>query len=776
MKISYNWLQDYFEETLPTPEKIGELLTMHSFEVESIEDKGTDTLLDIKVLPDRSHDCLSHRGIALEVSIHANLRIKEEKDRNKSIDAPESNVLKVEVLEQGLCKRFSSLVIENIEVKESPAWLKERLSTIGQRSINNIVDATNYVMFALGQPLHAYDRNLLSESGEGWQIVVRKAKEVEHFTALGNKEYKLTPDTLVVADGVSGSVLGIAGIKGGKASEITKDTKHIILESANFESVNIRKTAKRLGIRTDASVRFENEITPELTTWSLKMVADLIRDIAGTGETRIEGIVDIYPRKANLFKAGVSLSQISEVLGITISQKDVEKILLDRGFTFAYIYPQELIVKSAPQYIGVPYKHGASVLFDAPNYFDCSSFTAFLCAQVGVSIPRMSVDQMVFGDAIEEKDLLPGDLVFSNSDNGKIFYESIEWQKGTIVEEGVDHVGLYMGDGLVIHATRKTGVVVEEKISKSESFKKVVGYRRVLSAEPRFVVTVPVERLDLRIKEDLIEEIGRIYGYENVHAKPITPWSYPVLIEKNQYYTDMLRSFFVGAGYSEVITYAFRCSGEVELANPIASDKAFLRSNLTFGISEALTLNTHNVDLLGLSNVHIFEIGNVFTKGGEYTAVAFAGGKSDEVIQKLKNLGVEPHFKEHEGVFEANLSDSLATLPEVHDYVSHEELVDTKFQAYSPYPVVLRDIAVFIPEGQDKQGIIQVVKAEAKGLLANYMLFDTFTKSFPEGKKTSYAYRLVFQSMNKTLSDEEIHPIIERATQILNEKDGWQVR
>ena len=165
---------------------------MHAFEIESIEKVGEDSVLDIKVLPDRSHDSMSHRGIALEVALLSGIQIKDEIRNLPQESALESNVLKVEVQDTKLCKRFSALVMENIEVKESPVWLKDRLMTIGQRSVNNIVDATNYVMFSLGQPLHAYDRDLLKEEGEGWKIVVRTAEEGESLTVLDGKEYALT--------------------------------------------------------------------------------------------------------------------------------------------------------------------------------------------------------------------------------------------------------------------------------------------------------------------------------------------------------------------------------------------------------------------------------------------------------------------------------------------------------------------------------------------------------------------------------------------------------
>jgi len=778
MRISYNWLQEYFEAPLPNAEELGKLLTMHAFEVESIETVGNDKVLDIKVLPDRSHDSLCHIGIAREVSVLANIKLKPELVDPKEISAPESNVLRVEIEDTKKCRRFSALVIEHIEVKESPDWLKASLEYMGQRSVNNVVDATNFVMFNMGQPLHAYDRDLLTEDG-GSKIVVRAAQSGETLTALDNKEYSFDENDLLIVNGNTNKPLGVAGVKGGKACEISAKTKHLILEAANFDSISVRKTAKKLGLRTDASVRFENEITPELTLRALKEVSDLLFRIAQTDETQVEGLVDIYPNPSSLYKLGVSLSEIQNVLGIEITQKEVEEILLRRGYAFLYVEPLGMVTKLAPQLIGVPYKLGASILRDAPRLFDCSSLASYLYAQGGVSIPRMTVDQLVFGKEVPKEELIPGDLVFSNSGIGNIHKKSIEYMKGTEVPSGVDHVGIYMGQDLIIHASKPLGSVVEENINESTSFKNIVGYRRfVFDKEPRFVLTIPAERLDLRIKEDLIEEIGRIYGYQNLTSKPINIEP-AVEIEKSNHYASVLRTFFLERGFSEVITYVFRQEGEVSLQNPLASDKAFLRVNLANGMNEAILLNNHNKDLLGLEEVKIFEIGNVFTNDGEFLSVAFSGGKGDEVSRELSQLlGTEIGFDLQGKIYESNLSKVLDALPVPKVSVSEvTHIADSaRFTAFSQYPVVLRDIAVFVPEGDANGDIIEIVKKEAGDLLVNFRLFDTFTKEFPEGKKTSYAYRLVFQSMDKTLSDEEINPIMEKVTAELNTRAGWQVR
>jgi|ERR1035437_870596 phenylalanyl-tRNA synthetase beta subunit len=795
MKISYNWLQDYFEKSLPTPEKIAELLTAHAFEVESIDKVADDTVLDVKVLPDRSHDCLCHIGMAREVAILTGLKIKSEISTPDLLTVPESNVLRVEVEDTNLCKRFSALVIENVEVKDSPDWLKKRLESIGQRSINNVVDATNYVMFSIGQPLHAYDRALLKETDGGWKIGVRKAKEGEKVVALGETEYSLKEGNLVITDENANTILGIAAIRGGVATKISKQTKNIILESANFDAVHIRKTAKALGVRTDASVRFENEITPELTIPALKVVSDLILNIAGTDETQIEGVVDVYPRRPNPYKVGVSLSDIWNTLGIDISEKDVSTILDRTKFKWQLVNPREIIVETAEKLLGVPYKYSASVLYEAPRVFSCSSLVNYLYLQGGISLPRVTVDQFVYGEEIEESQLKPGDIIFSNSNSkkeeefviiatGEIVRQkvhhtkTIDFMPGTPVPDGVNHNYVYVGDGFVIHASSSRNVVVRDEFEAIKKTQNVVGYRKILNVEEKhFVITIPPERLDLRLKEDLIEEIGRIYDYENLQSKSIKPFEKNFEINKKEYWTNEFKKLFVDNGFSEVITYLFRNSGEVELANPIAKNRPYLRPNLQDGLSEAVELNSHNLELLGLAEVKIFEIGNVFAKGDEHTSIAFSAVNPDEIKKKIsETIGFDIDFKTDGNIHEADFDEILEKLPEPKDSFQYSDNDNVHFKSFSQYPYVLRDIAVFVPEGDDQNEIIKVIEKEADGLLVNYKLFDTFTKQFPEGNKTSYAYRLVFQSMERTLTDDEINPIMSKATEILNSKTGWQVR
>lgn len=794
MLISYHWLQTYFKEKLPSPQEVADTLIFHAFEVESVEKKGSDAIFDIKVLPDRAHDALSHRGIARELAVHLETHIVDTKKSEAFQGEKSQRVLSIDVKDGALCRRYMGRIIEGVKVGPSPAWLIERLQAIGQKSINNIVDVANFVMFDLGQPLHAFDADKVMGN-----IVVRKANSGERITTLDGKDVTLDAETLVITD--NEEPLAIAGIKGGKKAEITEETTSIILEAANFAPVNIRKTSRRLGIQTDSSKRFENELSPEGAEEAMEKITALIVGVAGGKDTKVGDVIDVYPRKPAPYIVGVSTDEVNRILGTNISEQEIASILSQAGFSHRIVLlPLKEILGRATTLIDVPYKYGASIVYDAPRAFDCSSFTAYLFAQAGVAIPRMAVDQYVYGEPVSEKDIEPGDLIFSNTGDGKIYHESIEWMKGTKIPEGVDHCGLYIGNGNIIHATRAKGKVVMESLASSTQFKNIVGYRRIHEApSSRFVVTVPYYRLDVCIKEDLVEEIGKTYGYDKISPKPLPQFEKKTAINKAFFYAHAIRSILTKEGFSEIYTSSFRDMGDVAIENPVAGDKGFLRSNISDALGQSIALNVHNAPLLQLDTIKVFEVGNVFRKMGEQTHVAFGvrntfGYKEDTPVEAIKKvctvlsqkLGQELHehieYTDDEAIAHIDFDELLVNLPEPKSYKDVLEVPkwEVAYKKISSYPFVLRDIAVFVPSGTTESDISSVIKNNAGDLLVREpKLFDRFEKKNKETgevEKVSYAFSLVFQSKEKTLSDDEVNIIMHNVTDILNKKDGWQVR
>jgi phenylalanyl-tRNA synthetase beta subunit len=313
MKISYSWLQRHIEEKLPDPESLKETIIFHAFEVEDTEKVGDDTVMDIKVLPDRAHDCLGHAGIAREIAGLLGLTFIS----YPLPDLPAQKELplgtKIEV-QSDVCRRYVATEMKDIKVGPSPAWLKDAIEGVGMRSINNVVDATNLILLDDGQPVHAYDADKIDGG-----IVVRMAHEVEQITTLSQEQKILKDSDLVIADYLG--PLAIAGVKGGTSAEITDDTKRIIIEVANFAPASIRKTSRRLNLVTDASKRFENELTPEIAYDAMRHVVGIIQKVAG-GE--VAGVFDHYPVVQKPRTLSFTLSDITRLLGPTITSAQVD--------------------------------------------------------------------------------------------------------------------------------------------------------------------------------------------------------------------------------------------------------------------------------------------------------------------------------------------------------------------------------------------------------------------------------------------------------------------
>ncbi len=681
MKVSYNWLQTYFKEKLPAPEKLADLFTFHSFEVEGVDQKGEDTIIDLKVLPDRAHYALSHRGIAREISFVTGDTIIAEKITPPKIAGLEnpSRVLELEVLDDR-CRRDTKLVIQNITNKPSPEWFKKTLENLGQRSISFIVDVTNYVMLDTGQPLHAFDLDKLTKKDGKVKIVLKKARKNENISLLGGKTLVLDEDTLIFADAYNNDFpLDIAGIKGGTAAEVTASTKNIIVFAANFLPSYIRKTSTKVGIRTDASKRSENGIPPELTNDALAFVAQLI--LNESKEATVEGVVDHFEIKPERTIVSVMHNEITDRLGLDIPHDEIEKIL---------------------------------------TRLDCT-FT-------------------------------------------------------------------------------KTNDTLQ--------------------------ITPPYYRQDMVIREDIVEEVGRIYGYEKIPSALPPKIAGDVPINKTFYYAEKIKNILREVGVSEVYLYALTAKGHYEVAYPLASDKSSLRTNLTDGLAKSLDKNAENAPLLALDKIKIFEIGRVFPKEGEHTALTigvkhtrkFKGQSVNEDIRTirehlLKELGsslttvctiddtggllilsgkVIGQINAVDGILELNLDKLIEKLPEPTTWdLPYEPLSAVKYRPLSVYPFITRDIAVFVPENVASADLSMLIFEAARSssttsahalskspepILQTMYLFDQFSKTLPDGTvKKSYAFRLIFQSLERTLEDAEINPIMEKVYAAVKEK-GFEVR
>lgn len=329
MLVSWNWLKEYLGETELTANKAVELLGAHAFEIEGVEEKDGDTVIDVDILPNRSSDCLCHRGIARELASITGTALLNDPLR-QDIEMPETQEIEISIEDSNACPRFAASLITGVEVKESPDWLKTRLEAIGQRSINNIVDATNYVMFAIGQPIHAYDAELFPQVDGKWKFDVRFATvgETVNLIPEGGKEedriVECQGSELLIVDGSNNTPIGLAGVKGGSFAGVHAGTNKIIVETAHFHPTITRKTARRLGIVIDASKRFENEPSRELIPYTQQEICKLITDIAG-GE--LVGVIDLYQEKKANPKVTVSVARTNRLLSLSLESSQMKQIL-----------------------------------------------------------------------------------------------------------------------------------------------------------------------------------------------------------------------------------------------------------------------------------------------------------------------------------------------------------------------------------------------------------------------------------------------------------------
>lgn len=596
MLISRHWLSKFFDAELPNAETLSDALTFHAFEIDGIANVGDDSVLDVKVTPNRGHDCLGYRGLAKEISAILKLPLTHDPLTQKpdlSLKAPNVEVL---ISEPQLCPRYTAGVIEGVKVGPSPEWIKRNLELMGQRSINNVVDATNFVMFNLGQPLHAFDAKQLMARDGKYTISVRKARNGERLMALDQKEYTLADSMLVIVDANADAPIGIAGVKGGMPAGISEATTTIILESANFNGVSVRRTAQGLKLRTDASARFEQGISPELAAYGMRAVADLIVKLAG-GE--LKGFVDVYPEPQKEQRVSVSLSKINTVLGSNVTTAAVADVFVRLGFAYK--------------------------------------------------------------------------------------------------EEG--------------------GV---------------------------FEVVVPFERLDLTIAEDLVEEVGRIVGYDTVPATQLAPLG-EVARNANVDAAEAKREELVAQGYSEVFTSVFADKGERAVLNKVDSVRPYLRASLLPGLTEALEKNKQNRELLGLKEIKLFEIGIVWKGGQEMLMLG--------TVTEKQKASEEPLLP---------TSTPLENLP-----LSTTQ----RYKAFSRYPYIVRDIAMWTPAGTNAEEVQDLITQEAGDLAQNIWIFDRFEK---EGK-VSLAYRIIFQSFERTLTEAEANTAMDRVSAALKAK-GFEIR
>jgi phenylalanyl-tRNA synthetase beta chain len=320
MKISLEWLKDFVRVELPLPDLL-EKLNGIGLMVETVEEKDGDFILDVETYANRP-DTLGHLGIAREISALLGLKLAEKVWPLAELPQKTQDLTDIQILDEKLCPRYCGMVVKDVPVGPSPAWLRRRLEAVGLRPINSVVDVTNYVLFATAHPIHAFDFEKLS----GRKIIVRKAIKGESLKTLEGTVLELSPEMLVIAD--DEKPVALAGVMGGEDSGVTAATRDVFIESACFDPVSIRLTAKKTGISTDASYRFERGADPGFPPQAALMAASLLTQMGGRAG---RGILDIYPKPKKTRSVILRQRRIHDLLGLEIPEEFVRKTLSGLG-------------------------------------------------------------------------------------------------------------------------------------------------------------------------------------------------------------------------------------------------------------------------------------------------------------------------------------------------------------------------------------------------------------------------------------------------------------
>ncbi|MCK5466579.1 phenylalanine--tRNA ligase subunit beta [Candidatus Parcubacteria bacterium] len=662
-----------------------------------------DVIFEIDILPNRAHDCLSHIGVAREVAAMLKKSIKYQVASIKQ-DLKESS-LSIKVEEKNLCKRYSAVAVKDVEIKDSPVWLKNKLESCGVRHINNVVDITNFVMLSYGQPMHAFDADKLNG-----KIIIRKAKKGEKILALDEETYKLNENDLVIAD--EKNPIAIAGVMGGMETAVDEGTKNIIFEAANFDCTNIRKTAKRLKLSSESSYRFEREIDPEMTMPAITKAIEMAGDLAG-GKAE-ENIIDIYPNPAKQKELEFEFERIKNLLGVEVAEKEVMRILESLDFEVAI---NNKILK--------------------------------------IKVPTCRIDIEKTNDIIEEI--------------GRIYgYENIPEVAPTVEMKSV-------ASDKILSLEKDLRV-----ISEGLGFCEIYNYS--------FVSEKDINNLGLKI-EDHLELQNPLSEEHKFMRMSVLPYLLKN-VEKNLKYRDDFALFELGRVYlKRCWLHSPHRSGAVEpgcepLAHGLHSSVETMEPTLLpdekriFAgiVADKNIKDTLFYELKGrveilLSKLGVGELSFQEIKSAESF---WHKGRSSEIVYKNKTIGkigeIHPNVSNAFGI-ETRVSYFEIYEEELLEFYSKEK----NFQKINKFPAIELDLSVVFDEGVEWDDVKKVVFNAGGELIKSVEPFDIYRgKEIGYGKK-SIAFRIFYQAEDRTLKDEEVGVVQEKVVGGLG-KMGGEVR
>ncbi len=576
---------------------------------------GDYVIIDVTTAANR-WDLQSYSGIAREVAAHTGVGFTDEEIDRMDFDSGKESKMFInhipdKVKDYTLVKLECDAVVGLLGQEK----IKRRLRLSGIKSINSVVDATNYAMLATGQPLHAFDASKIKG-----KVEVRFANKGESIKTLDGVERSLVSDDIVIAD--DSGPIALAGVIGGADTEVSDSTKEIILESATFPSVYVRKTAQRHGLRTEASSRFERQLPIQAALRGMESLVSMLKEFNSMKVVESHHERNDWPWVQHI---GLRLSKARQLTGIKeLSMQQIVGHLELLGFEAGGFDIAEL----ARGHLGKPYKLGAKFKTDGLDAFDCSYLIDYLYSLIGIRVGHSAYQQYQNGFEVGVDDLVVGDLLF----RGGPWVELSESERG-----GISHVALYIGDGKIIeakdYARDKNGEwqqipepdrkVVESDLESIVKDPQFVGARRYVNSLDDFIfATVPWWRPDVKIPEDAIEEVIKLIGLEKVPAT--LPHWHPssAVVDWDLRRDDEVRRLLYGLGAFEVTTYPFisesdiglfkQTSDHFRLQNPRSQEQAYLRNSLMPLLVRSVVNNSTYKD-----KFVIFELAKVFGVDGD---------------------------------------------------------------------------------------------------------------------------------------------------------------
>ncbi len=669
---------------------------------------GGDVVFDLEITPNRS-DWNSVIGIAREIAAVTGNKLKLPGVGGASVPASRgegaarqeprptaTDLVSVRLDDPDLCPRYTARVVKGVKIGPSPDWLRSMLEKVGIRSINNVVDVTNYVMLEIGQPLHAFDYHLISrsrvcENADGSKnppsddggykptIVVRRAKAGEEFITLDGQKHKLATENLLIADEQKG--IALAGVMGGQNSEIKDNTADVLIESAYFSPTNIRRTSKTLGLRTDASYRFERGADIDINDWAGARCAQLILETAG-GQLA-EGLVDAYPNPVKPKEITLRHHKVNELLGIELRPEEIEFYLGQLGLKTAGHKARPVGANAAPE-------------------------------PVTFQIPTFRVDLKREVDLIEEVARLHGvDKIPSTPPRGAIGTNAFDATHNVLAEVRriLSGLGLNEAQGQTLVSSAECRAPGAEVVALANPLSSDMDVLRP-SLLPGLIHSLR-HNLSRKNYDVALFEVGRVFKVKQAGSP----------------------------SYAEERRVAIALTGQRALPFWSGSER-----DAKFDACDLKGVLEEFFEQFGLR-------GMTFARQAESTALFL---ESAVILQGKNQVG---EFGQLSPVLakKYDLRDAVLLAELNLDLLLARRNPAKSFKPLPAFPAIRRDVAMIVPETTTHDAVLQVVKQTKPANLEAVELFDVFRgKNVPEGQK-SLAYAFTYRAADKTLTDAEVN-------------------